>query len=88
MKYKLDDLDKELIQKAGKQTLSKYEIDNQNYIEVQELIRVIDDLMLEVNHLEEEVQDIKQDMQENYKPAYRDEYEYYGVSRKDFYENI
>ena len=45
---------------------------------------MIRDLIAEVEHWKEQYQDLKQDVQENYKQKEYDPYDYYGVSREDF----
>ena len=45
---------------------------------------MIEDLIAEVEHWKEQYEDLKQDVQENYKLKEIDPYDYYGVSREDF----
>lgn len=56
---------------------------NKDIISVEELLGVIEDLYFEKEHLEEELQDLKQDIEDNYKPI--SPYEMYGISERDFH---
>lgn len=64
----------DIIEKASKITLTDYDIkwfDAENingYIDTDNLILIIEDLICEVNHLEEKIEDIEQDMRDNYRP--------------------
>lgn len=67
MKYKLSEKELELMKKVSNETITDYKIDNQDYIEVDNLISAIYDLMYEIGHYKEEIEDIKQDIEDNYK---------------------
>lgn len=86
MKYKLDDGWIKLIQSASKTVDTAYDsdIDADGYMEVEDLLRLIEDLNYEVQHVQEELDDFKNEVEEYYVPRYKDEYELYGVSRSDF----
>lgn len=86
MKYKLDDGWIKLIQSASKTVNTAYDsdIDADGYMEVEDLLRLIEDLNYEVQHVQEELEDFKDEVEEYYKPRYRDEYDLYGVSPRDF----
>jgi len=51
-------------------------------ISVDELISVIEDQAGEIDELQEKLDDLEQDIEENYKPISK--YEFYGVSERDF----
>ena len=84
---KLKDYDVRLLDRVSNKLslqIDIKEIDNEFYIRNDDLLSVIDELYDEVGHLEERIEDIEQDMQENYTPKQIDEYDFYGVSRNDF----
>ena len=77
MKYKLTDKEKEVIERASKITITKYEIDNEGYITIEDLMCAIEDLILDNKSLEEKYQDLKNRMESYYelKKEWRDDYE-------------
>lgn len=87
MKYKLDDGWIKLIKSASNTVGTAYDtdIDSEDYIEVEDLLRLIEELNYEVEHVQEELDDFKNEVEEYYVPRYKDEYELYGVNRKDFF---
>lgn len=64
----------DIINKVHEITLTDYEIkwfDAENingYIESDVLLNIIQDLICEIEHKEEEIEDIKQDIESNYRP--------------------
>lgn len=64
----------DIINKVHEITLTDYEIkwfDAENingYIESDVLLNIIQDLICEIEHKEEEIEDIKQDIKSNYRP--------------------
>lgn len=72
---KLDQADLEILEKAGKKTMTNYwenvkwfnpkELDG--YIDGDELIGIIEDLICEIDHLEEKAEDREQEIQDNYR---------------------
>jgi aspartokinase len=60
-------------------TLGDYEFKG-NFVPVVSLLAMIDDLLLELHNKEEQIEDIKQDIQDNYKRIS----EQVGISDKDF----
>ena len=66
MKYKLTEQEKELMQKVEDITITKYEIDNEGYITIEDLMCAIDDLVLDAKYQEEKYQDLKNDMELHY----------------------
>lgn len=78
----------DILEKASKITLTDYEIkwfDAENingYIETDNLISIIEDLIYEIDRLEEKIEDIKQDIRDNYRPIpYAEQV---GISDRDF----
>ncbi len=53
-------------------------------IPVNSLITLLFDLLCEYNHKVEELEDLQDDLNNNYTRKRDDEYEEYGVSRNDF----
>lgn len=63
-------------------TIREYFNDN-DLVLVEDLLNAVDNLIYEKHCLEEEIEDIKQDIQDNYKPIpYSTQV---GISDKDFY---
>lgn len=77
MKYKLTDEEKELMKKVKDITITKYEIDNEGYITIEDLMCAIEDLVIDNKHQEEKYQDLKNRMESYYelKKEWRDDYE-------------
>ena len=76
------------IKKITEITLTDYdikEIDDLFYIKTENLINALTDLKYEYGELEEELEDLKYDIEENYQPKKVDLYDYYGVSESDFH---
>lgn len=85
---KLEDYDCRLLERVSNKLslqIDIKEIDNEFYIKNDDLLSVVDELYDEVGHLEERIEDIEQDIQENYELKKIDEYDYYGVSKSDFH---
>lgn len=80
MYYKLDNNEFEMIQKAGKRNFTDYETVG-NFIPVESLLAVIEDLLGEIETLEERYNDLENDLEDNYKPIPVD----LGLSDRDFY---
>lgn len=64
---KLDEDDLKLINKISKLTLTNYEVTG-DFIPVDSLISVIEDLMVEYDGISEEFEDYKQYVDYNYRP--------------------
>lgn len=58
---------------------------DKDLISIEDLIGCIEDLDREVERLKEQIEDITEDRDENYISRFRDKYEEYGISEKDFY---
>lgn len=80
-----------ILKKASDITLVDYEIKwfdaekFDGYIDSEGLLSMVEDLIVEYHHKEEELEDLKQDIEDNYEPRKIDPYEEYGVSRYDFF---
>lgn len=57
---------------------------NKDIISVEDLIAKIEELDDDLSNTEEKLEDLKQDLEDNYEPKKIDPYEEYGVSRYDF----
>ena len=64
--YKLSDDEKEIIKKAQKRTITEYDIQN-DFISVQHIMYMVEDLLNEIDRLEEELEEEIQDRKDNYK---------------------
>lgn len=84
MYYKLDEKKLETINKVSDITSTDYELLG-NFVPVDSLICIIDDLLYEIDHLQEKYKDLEKDIEENYELKPFNPYEEYGVSEKDFY---
>lgn len=83
---KLDEYDLKILDKASKVMMTNYHIKkypdyNEGYIEHDDLIVMVEDLLSEIDHLQEQIDDLEDYDEE----TIRDPYDYYGVSRHDFY---
>lgn len=56
-----------------------------NPISEDDAISIIEELVSEIEHKEEEISGLQNDIENNYEEKNFDPYEEYGVSRKDFY---
>ena len=85
---KVDESNFETLDRASKITLTNYNIkwfDAENidgYIDPDNVITMIDDLIYEIDYLKEKIEDIKQDMRDNYRPIPYSEM--VGISDRDF----
>ena len=62
-------INKELANKIKSKTLNEYgiKIDDKVYLEQNDILSIIEDLLLEIGNLEEKYEDLERDMQDNYK---------------------
>ena len=68
---KLEDYDCRLLERVSNKLSMDYkprEIDNEFYIKNEELLSAIDELYDRIGYLEEQIEDIKQDIEDNYRP--------------------
>lgn len=85
---RVDESNYEILEKASKITVTDYDIkwfDAENidgYIDNDSIISMIEDLICEVGRLEERIDDLEQDIEDNYKPI--PIAEQLGISDKDF----
>ena len=84
MYYKLEDSELEKINAISKITCTDYELLG-NFIPVESLMSVIDDLLVENENLEEKYKDLEQELEENYQLKEVDLYKEIGMSERDFY---
>lgn len=85
MFYKLDKDELEMLENVSKMTYTDYEIVN-DLIPAENLLAAIYDLVIEVDRLKEQIEDMEQDIENNYEAKRYDPYTEYGVSEKDFVE--
>lgn len=67
MYYKLSDDEKEIIKKVQKRTITEYDIQN-DFINVEHIMYMVEDLLNEIDRLEEELEEEIQDKNDNYRP--------------------
>ena len=85
---KVDESNYETLEKASKMTGTDYEIkwfDAENidgYIDGETMLCMIEDLIYEIDRLQEEIEDIEQDIKDNYRHI--PEAEQVGISDGDF----
>lgn len=62
-------INKELANKIKSKTLNEYgiKIDDKIYLEQNDVLSIIEDLLVEIGNLEEKYEDLERDMQDNYK---------------------
>ena len=62
-------INKELANKIKSKTLNEYgiKIDDKVYLEQNDVLSIIEDLLVEIRNLEEKYEDLERDMQDNYK---------------------
>ena len=62
-------INKELANKIKSKTLNEYgiKIDDKVYLEQNDVLSIIEDLLVEISNLEEKYEDLERDMQDNYK---------------------
>ena len=62
-------INKELANKIKSRTLNEYgiKIDDKVYLEQNDVLSIIEDLLVEIGNLEEKYEDLERDMQDNYK---------------------
>ena len=81
MYWKLSDKDKETIERISKITGVDYELKG-NLVPIDSLIYALFDMLYEYDVKEEELEDLKQDLEDNYKPI--PVAEQVGISDRDF----
>lgn len=80
-------ISKELYMRISNLTNTDYEgivlSDDLFYVEPEVIESMFEDMFCEIDSLEEKIEDMEQDIRDNYKPI--SPYEMYGVSERDFY---
>ena len=66
MYYKLSDDEKEIVKKVQKRTITEYDIQN-DFINVEHIMYIVEDLLNEIDRLEEELEEEIQDKNDNYR---------------------
>lgn len=66
MYYKLSDDEKEIVKKVQKRTITEYDIQN-DFINVEHIMYMVEDLLNEIDRLEEELEEEIQDKNDNYR---------------------
>lgn len=84
MYWELSDEDLEKLQEISDTTGIDYELKG-NLVPIDSLIYALKDMLYEYHNILEELEDLKEDVEENYKLKEIDPYDYYGVSRNDFF---
>jgi ubiquinone/menaquinone biosynthesis C-methylase UbiE len=64
--YKLSDDEKEIVKKVQKRTITEYDIQN-DFINVEHIMYMVEDLLNEIDRLEEELEEEIQDKNDNYR---------------------
>lgn len=64
--YKLSDDEKEIIKKVQKRTITEYDIQN-DFINVEHIMYMVEDLLNDIDRLEEELEEEIQDKNDNYR---------------------
>ena len=62
-------IDRKLSEEIQSKTLNKYgvQLGNNFYLEQNDVLSIIEDLLVEIGNLEEKYEDLERDMQDNYK---------------------
>ena len=84
MYYKLDEDEFRRIKEASEITYTDYEL-QADFIPVENLMSVIDDLLVELDNKEEKIKELENDIENNYELKSVNPYTEYGVSERDFY---
>lgn len=66
MYYKLSDDEKKIIKKVQERTITEYDIQN-DFINVEHIMYMVEDLLNEIDRLEEELEEEIQDKNDNYR---------------------
>ena len=83
MYIKLENDTLKTINRASDITCTDYELLG-NFIPIESMMCIVEDLLLEIDHLKECIEDMEQDIENNYDRKEFDPYDEYGVSRNDF----
>ena len=81
MYYKLNEKEKEIMEKVSNWTFTDYELEG-DFIKTENLISAIEDLLVECEHQAECYEDLEQELRDNYKPISHSEQ--YEINDDDF----
>ena len=79
--YLLDEKELKIFKEIEEKTITNYEIEN-NLLPLENVIGIVEDLLSEINSLNEKLEDLENDVRENYIPI--PVAEQYGISDEDF----
>jgi hypothetical protein len=79
----LEDMDLERLERVSNITGVDYEITGK-FVPVDNIVCALLDLLCEYNNKVDELEELKDEINECYTPKHADPYEEYGVSRNDF----
>lgn len=82
--YELNDTELRRIEEISSITGSDYELKG-NFIPVESLLAAAEDMLMKYGVLEEKLNDLQQEISENYELKQVNPYIEYGVSERDFY---
>lgn len=83
MYIRIDDLGEELYKKVKEITFTNYAIDeDRTLISIENLIGMIEDLVYSYEHKQEELEDLENDIEDNYRPI--PQAEQYCINDDDF----
>lgn len=74
-----------LSEELEKKVIKITEVDYTGMLTIEDIENIIKDLIHEYNRLKEKYDDLEEDLKENYELKKIDYYDYYGVSKEDFY---
>lgn len=79
--YLLNEKELKIFKEIEKKTNTNYEIEN-NLLPLENVMGIVKDLLSEINSLNEKLEDLENDVRENYRPI--PVAEQYGISDEDF----
>lgn len=79
--YLLNEKELKIFKEIEEKTITNYEIEN-NLLPLENVMGIVEDLLSEINSLNEKLEDLENDIRENYRPI--PVAEQYGISDEDF----
>lgn len=79
--YLLNEKELKIFKEIEEKTITNYEIEN-NLLPLENVMGIVEDLLSEINSLNEKLEDLENDVRENYRPI--PVAEQYGISDEDF----
>ena len=79
--YLLNEKELKIFKDIEEETNTSYEIEN-NLLPLENVMGIVEDLLREINSLNEKLEDLENDIRENYRPI--PVAEQYGISDEDF----